>query len=103
MELTTNLVAEAARDLIRKKEQIVCCIIKDFLGIDIDLEQERQCRFRQLAVCCDNGEETWYYNDGSPSGKAIATFRNGNANISESSSTGLLFTQICYNHLIDQQ
>jgi len=73
-----NLIEETInkiiKDLQQKKETIIREKLKEILGIEIDIEEERKRRFNRLSVEYRLNEEIIYFNDGSVNGKRIVTF-----------------------------
>lgn len=99
MELIQQLISDAVRANIEKREEIVCSIIKQCLGVDIDLEQERKRIFKRVAFVNHEGGTTWYYNDGSEEGLRIVTFKAAIPSLDADSLTGMLFTTEYEQHL----
>lgn len=48
------------------------------LGIKIDFNEEKERRFSRFVCECDNGKETYWFNDGSVTGIKIAEFTRRN-------------------------
>ncbi len=66
---------ELIKDFVKKKEEIVQDKINE-LGIEFSFEEEKRRRFKNFLIeTTEDGEETYWYNDGSDQGLRIVTFR----------------------------
>ncbi len=73
-----NMMQEVAtrmhRGLRDEMEKVILSKLKEH-GIDFNYEEEASRRFKRMVVeKSPNGEETWYYDDGSVSGLRVVTF-----------------------------
>jgi hypothetical protein len=69
-EVTTKM----AQDINTQKELVIKQKLKEILGIEIDLQEELQRRFKRFITVRQGNEESIYFNDGSIEGKRIVTF-----------------------------
>lgn len=68
-----ELVAMQIRKIQEGKERIIKERLNS-IGINIDIEKEKNRRFKTMLVELSDGEETYYYNDGSVDGVRVVTF-----------------------------
>lgn len=69
-----EVTAKMAQDIVAQKELLIKKKLKEIFGIDINLEEELQRRFKRFCTVIQGNEETIYFNDGSIEGKRIVTF-----------------------------
>ena len=69
-----EVTAKMAQDINTQKELVIKQKLKEIVGIEIDLKEELQRRFKRLSIVRQGNEETIYFNDGSIKGKRIVTF-----------------------------
>jgi hypothetical protein len=69
-----EVTAKMARDINTQKELVIKQKLKEIVGIEIDLQEELQRRFKRFCTVRQVNEETIYFNDGSIEGKRIVTF-----------------------------
>ena len=73
-----SLMQEATSKLINdihdKRNKIIAKRLKEITGIDLNIKEEANRRFKRLAIEYDGNNETIYFNDGSKQGKRIVTF-----------------------------
>lgn len=72
--IESDIISKLCNDLELKKEEILRQRIKE-LGLKIDFDKEKKARFKSLVCEHEGDKEIWYYNDGSPKGFRILTFR----------------------------
>lgn len=74
----SNIMQEVAdkiaQDINAQKERVINQKIKEIVGIEIDLQEELQRRFKRFCTVIQDNEETIYFNDGSIDGIRIVTF-----------------------------
>ena len=69
-EATSKLIS----DILTKRNKIIIERLKEIVGIDLDIKDEANRRFKRLAIEYKGNEEIIYFNDGSEQGKRIVTF-----------------------------
>ena len=69
-----EVTAKMAQDINTQKELVIKQKLKEIVGIEIDLQEELQRRFKRFCTVRQGNEETIYFNDGSIEGKRIVTF-----------------------------
>jgi len=69
-----EVTAKMAQDINTKKELVIKQKLKEIVGIEIDLQEELQRRFKRFCTVRQGNEETIFFNDGSIEGKRIVTF-----------------------------
>lgn len=69
-----EVTAKMAQDINTQKELVIKQKLKEIVGIEIDLQEELQRRFKRFCTIRHANEETIYFNDGSIEGKRIVTF-----------------------------
>ncbi len=69
-----EVTAKMAQDINTQKELVIKQKLKEIVGIEIDLQEELQRRFKRFCTVRQGNEETIYFNDGSIKGKRIVTF-----------------------------
>lgn len=69
-----EVTAKIAQDIAVQKEIVIKQKLKEIVGIDINLEEELQRRFKRFCSVRQGNEEIIYFNDGSIEGKRIVTF-----------------------------
>ena len=62
----------------KQKDKIITDRLKE-LGIDLNIEEEKQRRFKRIAFERSETEETVYFNDGSVHGIRVVTFTYENS------------------------
>lgn len=73
-DIMTEAIYEIAQSINAQKELVIKQKIKEKLGIEVDLQEESQRRFKRFHTIHQGNEETIYFNDGSIDGKRIVTF-----------------------------
>lgn len=69
-----DIIEELSRKIQNRKQQILEEELKK-RKIAIDPEEEKHKRFKSITCEIRNGEENYYYNDGTTSGMRIVTFK----------------------------
>ena len=69
-----EVTAKMAQDINTQKELVIKQKLKEIVGIEIDLQEELQRRFKRFCTVRQGSEETIYFNDGSIEGERIVTF-----------------------------
>jgi len=72
--IISDCVSKMAQDFAYKKEIIIKEKIKEIIGIEVDVKEEMQRRFKRFCTVRQGNEETIYFDDGSIEGKRIVTF-----------------------------
>lgn len=68
------VTTKMAQDINIQKKIVIKQKLKEIVGIEIDLQEESQRRFKRFCTVRQGNEETIYFNDGSLKGKRIVTF-----------------------------
>jgi hypothetical protein len=97
----SNLMQDITSKLIdnihEKRNNVIVERLKELTGIDLDLQEEAQRRFKRLAIEYYGNTETIYFNDGSIKGKRIVTFeRNDSPLTYEPNKTQMSMTYSYY-------
>lgn len=73
-DMMQGVTAKMAQDINTQREFVIKQKLKEIIGIEIDLQEELQRRFKRFCTVRQGNEETIYFNDGSIEGKRIVTF-----------------------------
>lgn len=76
--LQSYFIDKISKELSENKQRVFIDRLVS-LGIDIDLEEQQNKRFKDICITYQNNEETYYYNDGSDNGLRIITFTEINS------------------------
>ena len=73
-DIESELIENYVNEIVASKSNIIKERFKSIVGEDLDLEDEKNRRFKRL-LCEQKGNlETIYFNDGSLQGRRIVTF-----------------------------
>ena len=77
MDMMNKMEAELAA----KKDAVIAKLLFQYLGHELDLIAEGERRFPRIIRVINEGEESWFWNDGSYDGKRIVTFFTDKPNL----------------------
>jgi len=72
-DMQQRMVGEMSERLTKKKDAVITQRLVE-LGIQIDMNAERNRRFKNFVIERNDTKETYWYNDGSETGLRIVTF-----------------------------
>ena len=71
--LKESVINDLCKKISRQKDDLIQSKIKEICH-DFNIEDEGKRKFKRIIVQREEDKETWYFNDGSISGKRIITF-----------------------------
>jgi hypothetical protein len=73
-EMTQEILNNAVKNIQQQQEQLIKDRLFSILGYELDIIEESKRRFPRLAIFIENGETSYYWNDGSIGAIRIITF-----------------------------
>lgn len=75
LNFESDIADKHGRMLVKMKEKVIVGRLKA-AGYVIDLEKEKQKRFKSLTVEQTPDKETWYFDNGQPEALRVVTFKS---------------------------